>query len=119
MTVDSIRSSYISVCGSMNKSDLGLFKAQNHPFNEEHFWGYFMDAFQHLLSSGIHECIFIMDNTRFNKTNQVQTILHENDHRINYLSPFSRFLNTIENFLSKSKKIFSKRQLDHKPTYLI
>ncbi|KII75063.1 hypothetical protein RF11_03135 [Thelohanellus kitauei] len=58
-------------------SDLGdaghraLFKTQDHPFNEKHFSGHFMEAFERFFSSGIHECIFIMDNVRFHKTNRV------------------------------------------------
>ncbi|KII69695.1 hypothetical protein RF11_07292 [Thelohanellus kitauei] len=68
---------------------LPLFKAQDHPLNEEHFCGYFMEVFERFFSSGIHECIFIMDNVRFNKTNRVQTIMQENGRKEKIVKPAS------------------------------
>ncbi|KII70490.1 hypothetical protein RF11_11826 [Thelohanellus kitauei] len=63
---------------------LAFFKAQDHPFNKKHFCGYFMEAFEQFLSSGIHK---------------------NNCQRVKYLPLYSPFLNQIENLLSKWKNI--------------
>ncbi|KII71156.1 hypothetical protein RF11_09176 [Thelohanellus kitauei] len=39
-----------------------------------------MDALIRFVFSGIHECIFIMDNVRFYKTDRVPTMLKEDAH---------------------------------------
>ncbi|KII62056.1 hypothetical protein RF11_07932 [Thelohanellus kitauei] len=46
----------------MDACPLELLTEQYPPLNEEHLCVYFMEVFEHFLSSGIHECIFIMDN---------------------------------------------------------
>ncbi|KII72824.1 hypothetical protein RF11_14918 [Thelohanellus kitauei] len=68
-----------------------FFKTQDHPFNQEHFCGYFIEAFEQFFSSGIHESIFIMDN--------------EEGRWVIYLPPYSPFLIQIENLLPKWKNI--------------
>ncbi|KII75122.1 hypothetical protein RF11_10415 [Thelohanellus kitauei] len=104
------------VTGSV--SDLGdadhlaFSKAQDHPFNEDNFCGCIMKAFEQFLSSGIHKCIFIMDNLRFHKTNRVQAMLKENGHMIIYLPPYSPFLNKTENLLPKWKNIVKTASRD-------
>ncbi|KII65808.1 hypothetical protein RF11_13103 [Thelohanellus kitauei] len=111
----------------LNKSDsdigdslhLELFKAQDHPFNEERCCGYFMEALEMFLFSGIHEFIFITDNVRFHKTNTIQTMLQENDCRVMCLQSCSTFLYQIENLLPRWKKIVKQRPRDQKLTYLI
>ncbi|KII60603.1 hypothetical protein RF11_07364 [Thelohanellus kitauei] len=48
---------------------------------------------------GIHQCVFIMDNLKFHKTNMVQTMLQENGRMVIYLPSYSPFLNLIEKFV--------------------
>ncbi|KII65095.1 hypothetical protein RF11_15915 [Thelohanellus kitauei] len=84
---------------------LAFFKAQDHPFNEEHFCVHFMEAFELFFSSGIHECIFILDDVRFHKINRVQTMLQKKGRMVIYLPIYSSFLNHIENLLPKRKSI--------------
>ncbi|KII73449.1 hypothetical protein RF11_09439 [Thelohanellus kitauei] len=106
-----------------------LFKAQDHPFNEKHFCGYFMAALELFFSNGICECIFIMDNSLFNRTSflgyignnslvntrclaivenvrvyTVSTILEcfgKKGQSIAYLLPYSPILEPIEYVFSK------------------
>ncbi|KII67533.1 hypothetical protein RF11_07611 [Thelohanellus kitauei] len=72
-------------------SDLGdadrltLFKARDHPFNEEHFCGHFTEVFELFLSDGKQECVSIMDNMRFHSTNNFQTTVQENGRSVIYL----------------------------------
>ncbi|KII71740.1 hypothetical protein RF11_04605 [Thelohanellus kitauei] len=50
----------LSIKLNMSASDFGdaphlaFFKEQDHPFNEENFFGYFIDAFEMFFSSGMH-----------------------------------------------------------------
>ncbi|KII64903.1 hypothetical protein RF11_09315 [Thelohanellus kitauei] len=74
---------------------LTFFKTRDHPFNEEHFCGYFLEAFELFFSSGIHEGIFIMERVRFHKTNRIQTMMHENGPMVMYLPSNLHFLNQI------------------------
>ncbi|KII68689.1 hypothetical protein RF11_09564 [Thelohanellus kitauei] len=78
---------------------LAFLEPQDHQFNEVHFCRYFMYAFEQFLSNGIHECVFIIDNVRFHKTNRVQTMLQENGRMAIYLLPYSSFHNLIEKFV--------------------
>ncbi|KII65722.1 hypothetical protein RF11_09613 [Thelohanellus kitauei] len=89
----------------MSVSDLGdgghlaFFRAHDHPFNEEHFYEYFMDAFN-------HSCpVEYTNDMRFHIAKRVHTMLQENGCRIIYLPPYSPFLNQIENLLPKWKNI--------------
>ncbi|KII74681.1 hypothetical protein RF11_12578 [Thelohanellus kitauei] len=62
-----IKNPFLSVSDLGDAGHLAFFKAQDHRFNELHFYGNFMVAFEQLLSNGIHECVFIVDNVRFYK----------------------------------------------------
>ncbi|KII64174.1 hypothetical protein RF11_03229 [Thelohanellus kitauei] len=46
---------------------LTFFQAIHHLFNEEHFCGNLMYAFERFFSSGIQEFIFIMDHVKLHK----------------------------------------------------
>ncbi|KII70785.1 hypothetical protein RF11_14945 [Thelohanellus kitauei] len=113
------RSSHDKIWAIKDAVNLALFKAGDNPLNEKHFCGYFIEAFELFFSSGLHECIFIMDSVRFHKTNRVQTMLQENGRRGISLPPYSPFLNQIENLLPKWNKIVKPAPRDQKPTYLI
>ncbi|MCP5019015.1 MAG: hypothetical protein GY938_27610 [Ketobacter sp.] len=49
-----------------------------------------------------------MDNVRFHKMNDIKTMIFENGHIVEFLPPYSPFLNPIENVFSKWKNIVER-----------
>ncbi|KII69336.1 hypothetical protein RF11_07115 [Thelohanellus kitauei] len=81
-----------SVSAFWDAGHVAFFKAQHHPFNKEHFCGHFMVSFERFFSSGIHECIFIIDKVKERR-------------QVNIPSTLLAFLYRIENLLPKWKNI--------------
>ena len=59
--------------------------------------------FSHLEDSNLRDCVIIMGNVPFHKTQIVSQKFRENGHRLIFLPPYSLFLNPIENMVSKWK----------------
>ena len=103
--VPCIRSRNISICCAMNRNGIIYFKVNNRAFNGENFIDYINELKPKLQEAGILNAKLIMDNVRFHRMANVQTVIAEHGLTAMYLPPYSPFLNPIENMFSKWKEI--------------
>jgi len=109
MTVPSIRSRNISICCAMNKNGIVTYMSQNGAFNSQHFSSFINQLFSDIEGLNREQVVLIMDNVKFHKTLAVKNLIYEKGFQLEYLPPYSPFLNPIENMFSKWKE-FTKRQ---------
>ncbi|KAF7685002.1 hypothetical protein CDIK_4249 [Cucumispora dikerogammari] len=100
-SVTTIKSKNISIC-SVTSRDKVIFKRLNrNAYNTSGFLSYLQELFTFLNSEGLDNCIVIMDNVAFHKSEAIKTEFEEKGHRILFLSAYSPSLNPIEMVFSK------------------
>ncbi|KII74365.1 hypothetical protein RF11_04631 [Thelohanellus kitauei] len=75
----------------------------HHPYNKNTFKDYIGNLMNYLENRSVGPCVFIMYNFAFHKFDVIKQEVHMRGHQIEYLPPYSPFLNPIENMLSKWK----------------
>ena len=103
LTVPALRTRNISVCAIMSKSALFHKKLQARAFNSETFGVFINEVFDYCAGNQLTNCVFICDNVRFHKTNDILNLFLAKGHKLMFLPPYSPFLNPIENAFSKWK----------------
>jgi transposase len=101
--VPCLRSRNISVLCVMNKCGILFYSVQARPFNTITFIEALTRLFQGLGEAQTASVVVVMDNVPFHRAQGVQTIFSEFGHSLNFLPPYSPFLNPIENLFSKWK----------------
>ena len=109
LTVPSIRSRNISICCAMNKNGIITYMSRNGAFNAEHFCAFINQLSFDTKALNLEKSVLIMDNVKFHKTTAVKDVITEKGFNLQYLPPYSPFLNPLENMFSKWKE-FTKRQ---------
>ena len=99
----------------MTRNGIVAYDSADGAFNQNLFLTYFDKLKAALNTHGITEPIIFMDNVAFHKTNLVKTFAQNNNIRLEYIPPYSPFLNPIENMFSKWKEIVRRASTD-KPT---
>lgn len=103
VSVPGIRSKNISVCCVMTRSGIKFWKVNHNPYNTESFLGYIDEFADEIIKDDIRNSIIIMDNVPFHKSNRIRNLAMERNINIEFLPPYSPFLNPIENLFSKWK----------------
>lgn len=106
--VTNVRSRNISICCAINKHGIIAYKSQIMAYNTVSFCGFISDLIENLRIRNINSAVFVMDNVRFHKSDDVLRNVENAGYEIMFLPPYSPFLNPIENMFSKWKE-FSKR----------
>ena len=94
------RSRNISVMAAMNKNELLFKKVRFSPFNGEVFKESIIELFELCMDKNISNPIFILDNARIHHYTGLNELRSNNRIRLEYLPPYSPFLNPIENVFS-------------------
>ena len=108
LVVPQIRSRNISVCCAISKNGIVYYKSQDFAFNSQTFGIFLIELIEKLRINNSNNFIFVMDNVRFHKTLEIRNILAEKNIGVQYLPPYSPFLNPIENMFSKWKEIVKR-----------
>jgi transposase len=76
---------------------------QNVPYNAQSFLSFLGNLIITLHEKKIFKGVFIMDNVRFHKVNEIKVFIENSGFVLKFLPPYSPFLNPIENMFSKCK----------------
>ncbi|KII61076.1 hypothetical protein RF11_05793 [Thelohanellus kitauei] len=93
----------ICACFSITKSGVLYFEISHHPYKKDTFKDYIVNLMNYLENNSVGPCVFIMYNFAFHKLDVIKQEVHTRGYQIEYLPPYSPFLNFIENMLSKWK----------------
>ena len=108
--VPAVRTRNISVFAAMNRYGMLKNEVFNKPITGEDFKTCLMSLYQHCDSLGIRTPVFIMDNARIHHYRSLQDTIGQMGICIEYLPPYSPFLNPIENCFSKWKNFVTRGQ---------
>lgn len=117
VVVPVLKSRNISICCAMTKYKILYKEINTSPFNRQSFLGYIQNIINFLSAQGLRNCVFIMDNVRFHKCNEVLEKIRSTENSYIFLPPYSPDLNPIENLFSKWKN-FVKRSNSQNETQL-
>ncbi|XP_074596279.1 uncharacterized protein LOC141851433 [Brevipalpus obovatus] len=107
--VPAIRSRNISVSAAISKECLFFYEAVDRAYNISLF-GEFIDQFMDFLDQeGYENRIIIMDNVRFHHADEILQKIESRGHSVEFLPPYSPFLNPIEEVFSKWKGIVKQK----------
>lgn len=101
--VQSIRSKNYSICACIAVDQLFFYEATSVGYNGDRFCDYLVQLFNYFEQERKQNMIVIMDNVKFHKVEKVRTLFSQNGHRLEFLPPYSPFLNPIENMFSQLK----------------
>jgi transposase len=104
LTVPSIRSRNISICCAMNIDGIILYETKNSAYNTESFSMFIANLIAQLRTFRMMSAIFIFDNVSFHKAEVVRELICREGYALDYLPPYSPFLNPIENMFSEWKE---------------
>jgi len=103
--VPAIRTRNFSVSAAICKKSLFFYETMDRPYNSNDF-GEYIDQFLDYLDREEEENrIIIMDNVPFHKASEIREKIESRSHRLEFLPPYSPFLNPIEEVFSKWKGI--------------
>lgn len=102
--VSALRTRNISVCCAISKNGISKYYAQTTAFNTNNFTTFISSLMDYIATERPGRSVIIMDNVPFHKSKGVKEIIEGNDHIIQFLPPYSPFLNPIENMFSKWKQ---------------
>jgi transposase len=108
--VKAIRSRNYSIATAMNSESLFLFEIQDKPYNSEDFAEFLNKVIHDLSLNGISGAYIIMDNVRFHKIDIVVNLIESHGHKAIFLSPYSLFLNPIENLFNQWKNCIKRSE---------
>jgi len=103
LTVKSIRGKNYSVCAAMNHTSLFFYQVQETAYNTPNFVDYLRQFLDHLDSFNVRSAYIVMDNVRFHHSEDVQSLVEARGHHLEFLPPYSPFLNPIENLFNQLK----------------
>ncbi|KAF7693656.1 hypothetical protein CDIK_2212 [Cucumispora dikerogammari] len=96
-----IRGRNISVCPAKNIQGILHYETKQFAYNLLLFKQFLINLFEILSSQNKTNAIFIMDNVRFHKSNEIKEIFVNSGYECFYLPPYFLFLNSIKNMFSK------------------
>ncbi|KAF7685470.1 hypothetical protein CDIK_3781 [Cucumispora dikerogammari] len=102
-SVTTIKSKNISICSVMFRNKVIFKRLNRNAYNTSGFLSYLQELFTFLNSEGLDNCIVIIDNVAFHKSDVIKTEFEEKGHRILFLPVYSPSLNPIEMVFSKWK----------------
>jgi transposase len=102
--VQALRSRNISVCCAINKHSTVYFEKQSTAFNRESFSRFMTVLMDKVEGTGVKPAVFIMDNVRFHKVEEVREGVERRGHILLFLPRYSPFLNPIENMFAQWKQ---------------
>ena len=109
MIVPAIRTKNISVSAAISKECLFFYETLDRPYNTS-FFGEYIDQFlDYLDQEGKENQIIIMDNVSFHRVEEIRQKIETRGHTIEFLPPYSPFLNPIEEVFSKWKGIVKQK----------
>lgn len=107
--VTAARSRNISVVAAVNKNGVIYNKIHEKAVTGEDFKICLRELKMSCLEKGIENPVFIMDNARIHHYRGLQEVISLEGLRIEYLPPYSPFLNPIENIFSVWKNLVIRR----------
>lgn len=104
--VSRLRSRNLTVCALFGVNGYEVIKHQYSGFNNLDFASFIHECFEHLRRKGCTDGIIVMDNAAIHKTAFVRNLCQEQGRGfvVEYLPPYSPFLNPIEESFSKWKQ---------------
>lgn len=107
--VTAARSRNISVVAAVNKHGIIYSKIHDKAVTGEDFKICLTEIKNECIQRSIENPVFVMDNARIHHYRGLQQVIVEEDLHIQYLPPYSPFLNPIENVLSVWKNLVIRR----------
>ena len=103
-TVSTLRSRNITVGAAMSIQGIIHFKGRDSAFKSSTFTDYLIEVCDKLSQRNQSNKIFVVDNASIHNNPMTRQILNLRGHVLMFLSPYSPFLNPIENLFSKWKE---------------
>ncbi|KAG0436953.1 hypothetical protein DMUE_3953 [Dictyocoela muelleri] len=95
-----LRARNISVCAAMTKNCIIIIPSKPKIFNTTSFNVFLFILIEILRCKNMNNVIFVMDNVHLHKSITIRNYILSNNYHILYLSPYSPFLNPIENLFA-------------------
>lgn len=95
-----IRSKNISALAVISIMGSFFYEIKDSAYNTTDFCAFLLRLFDKFDQKGISNAVIIMDNVPFHKSDAVKSLFETKGHTIQYLPPYSPFLNPIENVFS-------------------
>ncbi|KAI5152178.1 hypothetical protein ENBRE01_2629 [Enteropsectra breve] len=111
-TVTALRSKNISVCCVMNIDSILKYSAQNRAYNNDGYLVFSEEFIRELGNRNIEMATIIMDYVPFHRSTVISNVITSTGHRVEYLPPYSPFLNPIENLFSQWKQCVRSLNLE-------
>ena len=103
LRVSNLRSRNISVCAAMNIEGLLKFVHSDRSYDSAQFKQFLALVSAKLRENGLGEVVFVLDNASIHKTREINEFVSSLGHELLFLTPYSPFLNPIENLFSQWK----------------
>jgi len=103
ITFPRLRSRNISICVSMTKNDVLHHEINLRAYNNKEFIAYVTNLMEIITLKNMENVVIVMNNVAFHKIVSVQEVIEAAGCTLLFLSPYSPFLNPIENCFSKWK----------------
>jgi transposase len=104
LTIPALCSRNISICAAMSSEGLIHYSVQTCAFNTDSFCDFLWVLMTRLTEEGIDSATLIGDNVAFHRSTRARDIIISGGHHLDFLAPYSPFLNPIENAFSKWKE---------------
>ncbi len=101
--IPAIRARNISICCAIGKGKVLMYETSETAYNSEKYHHFLANLIQNLKQDYKENFIFIMDNVRFHKSDNIKNLITTSGYKYLYLPPYSPFLNQIENMFYKCK----------------
>jgi hypothetical protein len=105
-----LRGHNYSIAAAMNDNSLYLFQVQDRPYNINNFSEFITSLIHHLNNDAVQGAHFIMHNVRFDRSEEVVTLIEAHGHFAEFLPPYSAFLNPIEELFNQWKQLIKKNK---------
>lgn len=108
LQVPAIRTKNFSVLAAMNKYNMLFYKIFDKPLNGEDFKSGLVELKNECFIKGINNPVFLLDNARIHHYTNLIDSLGDLNINLEFLPPYSPFLNPIENCFSKWKNFIRR-----------
>ncbi|KAF7694631.1 hypothetical protein CDIK_2087 [Cucumispora dikerogammari] len=119
LVILSLRSRNVSICCAMNRNGILYYQSQTTAFNTEFFGNFIVNLSVKLQELNMVHAVLICDNVSFHKVLFIRQKIEDLGYELRFLSPYSLFLNPIENMFSKWKEFVRRESpLDRRICFL-
>jgi transposase len=108
--VKTLNSKNLSMSCCIMKDRLVYYEVSEQAYNSERYGRYLTALFETLRQQQIQNCVFVLDNVPFHRSEVVRNTFSAFGHRVIFLPPYSPFLNPIEEAFSKIKTIVRREE---------